>query len=156
MGRGTTFRILLPLMERAEPTREVSPTKQVRENWERTVLVVDDEEIVRKVAATALSRQGCRVVLASNGEEALQKLREDPGIALIVLDLTMPVMTGEQAIPLIKKIRSDIPILLSSGFNEAEVALRFATAGIAGVLQKPYKVAEITSKVADLLSTTRR
>ena len=150
-GLGSTFRVFLPLAARAcgkPPEPESAPTPECAD---QTVLVVDDEPIVRTMAAAALQRGGFRVRLATNGTEALDVLRTDPGIALVILDLTMPVMTGEQALPLIKAIAPDIPILLSSGYNEAELARRFAAAGIAGVLQKPYTLAAIKSKVAEAL-----
>jgi two-component system cell cycle sensor histidine kinase/response regulator CckA len=115
------------------------------------VLVVDDEAIVRKMATTALERGGFRVLVAASGKEALDVLHADAEISLVVLDLTMPIMTGEQALALIKAIRPEIPIILSSGFNEAEIARRFASAGIAGVLQKPYTFSAITFKVAQAL-----
>ena len=67
-----------------------------------------------------------RVIFAGNGSEALDTLRAQPDISLVVLDLTMPVMTGEQAIPLIKGIRPAVPIILSSGFSETEIARRFS------------------------------
>ncbi len=83
------------------------------------------------------------VLAATNGAEALDVLRADANISIAILDLTMPVMTGEQALPLIRAAYPEIPIILSSGFNEAEIS----RAGIAGVLQKPYTVSAVISKV---------
>jgi PAS domain S-box-containing protein len=150
-GIGTTFRILLPTCERAAVPPPTPPHKMnVRANG-RTVLVVDDEEVVRKTAAAALEREGFRVLLANNGAEAIAVLRTSPGIAVVILDLTMPVMTGEQTLPVIKELRPELPVILSSGFNEAEIYRRFASAGISGVLQKPYRLSAITHKVAQAL-----
>ena len=118
------------------------------------MLVVDDEEVVRSTASAALKSRGFQVLLANNGLEALDVLRTHSGLSLVILDLTMPVMTGEQALPLIKKIDPDVPILLSSGYSEAEISRRFASAGIAGVLQKPYTLSAIVSKVVHALKTT--
>jgi CheY-like chemotaxis protein len=115
------------------------------------VLVVDDEATVRKVAKLALERAGFRVVTADDGREALEVLSTMKEISLVVLDLTMPVMTGEQALPLIRDRHPDLPVVLSSGFNEAEIIRRFSDAGIAGVLQKPYRSSSIVSKVTQAL-----
>jgi two-component system cell cycle sensor histidine kinase/response regulator CckA len=65
----------------------------------------------------------------------------------------MPVMTGEEALPLIKSIRPDIPVIISSGFSEAEISLRFADSDIAGVLPKPYTVAGLISRVSEALES---
>jgi two-component system, cell cycle sensor histidine kinase and response regulator CckA len=85
----------------------------------------------------------------------VEVLEENTGISLAILDLTMPVMTGEQALPLIRAMRPDLPILISSGFSEAELSLRFAASGIAGVLQKPYSVSTIISRAAAAINDSR-
>jgi two-component system, cell cycle sensor histidine kinase and response regulator CckA len=108
-----------------------------------------------KRLALALGRGGFNVLAASNGAEAIDVLRADASISIVILDLTMPVMTGEQALPLIKAMRPELPIILSSGYNEAELSRRFASAGIAGVLQKPYTVSAITAKVTAALQATQ-
>jgi two-component system, cell cycle sensor histidine kinase and response regulator CckA len=153
-GLGTAFRVLFPAAEQSGvPQIQPESTPAVYATGQ-TVLVVDDEEIVRTVASAALESQGFRVVVAANGLDAVEILRSQPGISLVVLDLTMPVMTGEQALPLIKAIDPNMPIILSSGFNEAEISRRFAEASIAGVLQKPYSVAAIISIVTRTLEST--
>ena len=154
-GAGTTFKILLPRAARAglQARRQETPVEAdaaPAANTGKTVLVVDDEEMVRMAAARALERQGHRVLIAANGAEALEILRGDSGVGLVVLDLTMPVMTGGQAIPLIKGMCPALPIILSSGFAEAEVSRRYADVGIADFLQKPYTAATITSKVQQI------
>jgi CheY-like chemotaxis protein len=85
--------------------------------------------------------------------EALDVLSKRSEIALVILDLTMPVMTSEQAIPLMKDARPDLPIILTSGYNEAEISRRFTSSGIADVLQKPYTVDALISKVKQGLQT---
>jgi len=107
---------------------------------------------VRKAASNALEMQGFRVFHARNSEEALALLRSESAISLVILNLTMPVMTGERAIPLIQSIRPGVPIILSSGFGEIEILRRFAASGIANVLEKPYNITTILSKVTRLLS----
>jgi len=115
------------------------------------VLVVDDEEIVRKMSAAALESRGFRVLEAENGLEALDLLCLNPSIAIVILDLTMPVMTGEDTLPLIRQIAPHVPVILSSGFGQIEIQRRFAKSGIAGVLQKPYTVSGILDVVRSAL-----
>ncbi len=150
-GTGSTFRILLPASKTTLSLRRKSAPEMSSAASGQTVLVVDDELIVLRTASLSLERRGYRVLQAANGSEAIEVLRAHPEVELVILDLTMPVMTGEQAIPLIRQLRPATPILLSSGFSEAEVAKRFASSGIAGFLQKPYKVSTINAKVTDIL-----
>lgn len=90
-------------------------------------------------------------MVATNGAEALAILTANSEVALVILDLTMPVMTGEKAIPLIKLSRPNVPIILSSGYSEAELSRRFNSAGISAFLQKPYTASAILAKVTQIL-----
>jgi two-component system cell cycle sensor histidine kinase/response regulator CckA len=155
-GLGTSFRIFLPASARASSAEKEPDSEALLRSSGQTVLVVDDELTVRNTATMALERRGFRVLVASNGAEALDVLRSEPSISLVLLDLTMPVMTGEQAIPLIKAMKPGLPIILSSGFGETEISGRFASSGIADFLQKPYSIAGIVSKVMRVLQEANR
>ncbi len=151
-GLGTTFRILLPAFARAGAAGQAA-TPAAETGAGRTVLLVDDEEIVRSTATAALKSRSFQVIVAANGVEALAALDRHSGISLVILDLTMPVMAGEEALPLIKASYPDIPVILSSGFSEVELSRRFAASGIAGVLQKPYTVSGLIAKIRSALKT---
>jgi CheY-like chemotaxis protein len=146
-GQGSKFQVLLParaVPDTAEPARKVSKS--------RTVLVVDDEEIVRRTTRAVLERKGFQVILAENGEQAVRLFREQSAdIALILLDLTMPVMGGEEAARYLHTIRHDVPILVSSGYNESEVARRFAGRRVAGYVRKPYTAATLLQRISAAL-----
>jgi len=86
------------------------------------------------------------VLIAANGAEALEILRADAGVGLVVLDLTMPVMTGGQAIPLIKVMRPALPIILSSGFAEAEISRRYADCGSPTSCRNPTRPPQLHRK----------
>jgi two-component system cell cycle sensor histidine kinase/response regulator CckA len=144
---GTTFRVLIPASQRPILAQKEPIFAPIVQRTGTKILVVDDEEIVRNIATIALESAGFRALLATNGQEALEMLRDNAEISLVILDLTMPVMNGEQAIPLIKALRPDVPIILSSGFSEAELSHRFESSGISDFLQKPYRVPVILSKV---------
>jgi len=148
-GEGTNFKVYLPAM----PSRSFVSRGMDSNTNKGTVLVVDDEEIVRKVAKLSLESYGYRVLLANNGKEALEQFREmSESIDLIVLDLTMPLMGGEEAFRHLRAVRADIPIVLSSGYNESEATRRFGDGGIAGFVQKPYRSINLREKVDTVLA----
>jgi CheY-like chemotaxis protein len=92
------------------------------------------------------------VILAVNGKEAVDKFRDDAErISAVLLDLTMPVMSGEEAFHEIQNIRSNVPIVLSSGYTEQDVAKRFTGKGPAGFVQKPYAIMDLVKKFHTLL-----
>jgi len=143
-GRGSTFRLLFPGMDK-EAVRVEEPAGRV---WlgRGTVLVVDDESGVRNLARAVLENSGFTVLTAPDGGEALRVFRQHAGeVVAIVLDLTMPAMNGEEAATELQRIRAGVPIVLSSGYSEQEMAGRFAGKGLAGFLQKPYEPAELTA-----------
>jgi CheY-like chemotaxis protein len=121
-----------------------------------TILVVDDEEMVRGVAKAALEKYGYQVVLAEDGPQALEVFRRMGNeIALVLLDMTMPVMSGEQTFAEMCKLRPDLLAVASSGYSEAEAMARFGT-GISGFVQKPYSAAHLAAKIAEALGGRRR
>lgn len=149
-GHGTSFRILLPAAEAAiGQTPGVAGHSRVVAG---TVLLVDDEEIVRDLASDMLRRLGLEVIVAADGVEALELYVErGDALSLVVLDMTMPRMSGEEAFRRMKRLRGDIPILVTSGYNEQEAIERFAGQGLAGFIQKPYQFGAFGEAVRNAL-----
>ena len=117
-----------------------------------TILVVDDEETVLGFAARVLRRQGFTVLTANNGREGVASFRDHVGaIAAVLLDMKMPGMNGEEAFREIQRLRTDVKVLLSSGYAEAEVTNRLTGEGLAGVLEKPYTATALMRKVQEAL-----
>jgi CheY-like chemotaxis protein len=117
------------------------------------ILVVDDEQLVRRTAQAALERYGYTVLTADGGEEAIRRLRESPdGIALVLLDMTMPVMSGEETLRRLLEIRPGIRVIATSGYNEVEALRRFGQ-GIRGFIQKPYIPRKLAEKIRAVLGT---
>jgi len=138
-GEGTTFRVMLPAGSRSE----------VQPKPHEPILVVDDEEIVRTTARAMLLSRGYQVLLAEDGQKALEIFGERKGeIALVLLDMAMPLMSGEETLRLLKSLRPDLPVIVSSGYSEREAIRRFGGLGVAGFLQKPYTVNALLDKVA--------
>jgi len=149
-GKGTNFKLLLPAIR--EPADAISAPRTPPDlRGEGTILVVDDESTVRTIARATLERFGYTVLLAENGREALDIVARQLDIRAVLLDLTMPVMDGEETLRHVRELRPDLPVVLSSGFNEAESIGRFAHKGLAGFIQKPYTAASLAAKMKSAL-----
>ena len=152
-GWGTTFKILLPC---AEGPADVQAAEAVASDaWHGAglALVVDDEETVRVTTARMLEALGFTTQLADHGRTGVELFRAAPGeFALVVLDLTMPHMDGEEAFAKITELRPDMRVLLMSGFNEQEAIARFTGKGLAGFLQKPFNLPALREKLQQIFA----
>ncbi|HSV74048.1 MAG TPA: GAF domain-containing protein [Chthonomonadales bacterium] len=151
-GAGARFTVLLPATEGVAP-EAWSPERNVaRQSGEATVLLVDDEEPVRMVAHAMLTRLGHTVVQASTADEAVERLREAPhAIDCVLLDLAMPGKDGIAALREMRTLRPDVRVILSSGYNPLEAAHRAGETEVAGVIQKPYRLAELRDELVRVL-----
>jgi PAS domain S-box-containing protein len=151
IGKGTVFQVFFPAVADADTGSAVFTRKKEVEPVV-AILIVDDEEMVRKLAKTALERAGFEVRIAEDGKKAVDAFSAAPDtFALVLLDVTMPVMSGEEAFRLIRQIRPDVPVIVSSGYDEAEVKRRFER-GVSGFLQKPYSASKLVEKVKTLVA----
>lgn len=152
IGKGTTFRVLFPSSGSIAPKKHTK--EESRETWkaEGTILVVDDLEPVRSLAKSILESVGFTVFTAADGKEAVDIYREwSDQIQIVLLDITMPNMDGEQAHQEIRKIRSDARIVLCSGYSEQEATNRFHGESVAGFVQKPYRMAHLLQTIRHVL-----
>jgi nitrogen-specific signal transduction histidine kinase/CheY-like chemotaxis protein len=144
-GHGATFQVLLPMEHAGEETATGRPAQ-------RPILIVDDEEVVRQAASAMLRKTGYEVALAENGRQAVDLFRQRDGrFALVLLDLTMPLMGGPQTIRELKAIRPEVPVIISTGLTEKTAMQRFAGADIAGFIQKPYTLDTLVEKIRSVL-----
>jgi PAS domain S-box-containing protein len=147
-GVGTAFDVYLPSAG-GEVAPPPEPGRTVR--GKGTVLIVDDEELIRRTSASILEHAGFHVFCAENGHRALEVFRERPhAIDLVLLDLSMPNMNGEETLRCLRTIRPDVRVILSSGYGEPDAAAKFEEKGLAGFLQKPYSAATLAETVARL------
>jgi PAS domain S-box-containing protein len=146
-GKGSCFTVLFPAAARTGVERPAAgPGAAIRGSG--VVLVVDDEKLVREMMKKVLQRYGYTVLLAESGPAAIDLLRRDPGdIALVVLDLSMPRMSGEEALPELRKVRPEIKILVSSGYSESETMGQFRSHQVSGFIQKPFTGTGLAEKV---------
>ncbi len=145
-GRGTTVKLLFPAVTAPVSSSDPLMDFQVNDRFkEKRVLLVDDEETVRTVGKAMLKRLGCHVVTAEDGEKAVGIFQKTPDyFDCVILDLTMPRMDGEECYRSLRRIRPDIAVIISSGYNEQDLVDRFAGKGLAGFIQKPYKTAKLS------------
>ncbi len=150
-GEGSTFTVLLPALDHAAA---VAPPRRREDGWRGTgtILVVDDEFMVRTTATRILERAGFSVLTASGGAKAVNVFRErNHEIVAVLLDLKMPHMDGEETFAELHRINERVPIILSSGYGEQEVTERLFDEGIACFLQKPFQTSQLVEKVREAL-----
>jgi CheY-like chemotaxis protein len=144
-GQGTIFKVFLPV-QKHEFTEQESLPFTVSATWRGsgTLLLAEDEEQVRLILKSMLETIGFTVIEASNGTEALELYHRHSGaISLIITDLGMPEMNGYELFRELKKLNSDVPIIVSSGFGDAEVESRIPREQFAGFISKPYNFEQL-------------
>jgi CheY-like chemotaxis protein len=149
-GQGTTFELLFPSSHAFAPARvEVAAPERKQEiSPLGTALVVDDEPIVRNLFKSVLERSGFQAVVAEDGAQAIRIFAESPErFALILLDMVMPKMSGQDALPRLLEIRPDVPVIVTSGRVEEEVRRELQNFAIAGFIQKPCTVHAFIQKI---------
>lgn len=146
-GRGTTATLWLPVSsEAAETTAPEVPTSPIVEGH-RTILLIDDEPLVRQGTAAILSDAGYEVIEAESGAAALELVKRGFAFDALITDFAMPMMTGLDVAKEIRSLRMDVPVLLITGFAETP---RAEVAGLSR-LAKPFRQAELSAAVAALL-----
>ncbi len=147
-GHGSTFDVLFPAAGSCDSEIAARPTPPHAASQHGTILVIDDEEVVRRTAKAALERAGYTVIVAHDGAEGLRLFAALSGmVSAVLLDLTMPGVGGEKVLREIRAIAPESCVILSSGYNEVEVIRRFTGSGLAGFLQKPYAASALVEKV---------
>ncbi len=144
-GCGTTIKILFPASRIPAVEEDASVVAEAGiEGGGRLILMVDDEPTVRTVGAKMLESLGFRVITAGDGAEALELFagRCDE-IWCVLMDLTMPRMDGEEAFREMRRIKKDVRVILSSGYNEQEVSQKFVGKGLGGFIQKPFQLKDL-------------
>jgi CheY-like chemotaxis protein len=154
-GHGATFRVYLPASDQPEALK--TPEAVAPHGKNELVLVVDDEEPIRELAREILESYGYRVMLATDGADGVEKYRAGSGeISLVLLDMVMPRLGGQEAFLRMKEINPDVRTLLSTGYSQDGRAREILESGAIGFVQKPYRVAALLSAVRNALDTAMR
>ncbi|MDX8410061.1 MAG: response regulator [Mariprofundales bacterium] len=154
--RGSTFKILLPLDESAVVTEDAEDENSLK-TWQAsgTVLVIDDDETVREILAAMLEMLGFSVLSAEDGDVGIACYQKQPqAIDLVITDLTMPHMGGEEVFTELRRCNPAARVILCSGYDEADASLRFSGKGLAGFLHKPFKMEDLRRITHQALHTT--
>ena len=152
LGRGTTFKIYFPQVQSAleSPRVHIMPTEATGGN--ETVLLVEDEPVVRELAVATLREKGYTVVEAVNGEEGLRMARQHDGkIDLVLTDVVMPVMGGKEMADALRTSHPDTKVLFTSGYTEDAMGHHGVLRPGILFLQKPYMTATLARKVREVL-----
>ena len=149
-GLGATFSIFLPASRQKAFEPPDMPARLMKGN--ETVLVVDDEDMVLDVGTQILKTMGYKVLSAHSGKEAVKIFHEQhDNIDIVVLDMIMPEMSGEETFNELKKINPNIKVLLASGYSANEQAKNMLERGCNAFIQKPFSLKELSRKIRDIL-----
>jgi len=155
-GRGTTFKLLFPAasVKREHPVAAAAALVTHQWRGEGAVLVVDDEEPVRKLVCNMMEVMGFTVLSASDGQKCVEIFRaEGNRIRLVLLDMTMPHLDGEETFRELRRLQHDVKVILSSGYSQQSITSQFAGRGLAGFIQKPFRFEELAQAVRSALGT---
>jgi len=153
-GHGTTITVYVAA--HAAQSRKAPTILDQESLWhgEGTILVVDDEENVRSITKRMLQRLGFDVLLAADGQEAVEMVsKAAKDLAAVILDLTMPNMDGDSAYAEIRRMEPKLPVLIASGYDVKTVTNRFDRTHISSFIQKPFQIKDLSNHLRDALHT---
>lgn len=156
LGSGTTFQVLLPCADEAEQTQIIRRELSALPRGKGTILLAEDEETVRKLVVRVLTRQGYRVLPATNGEEALgiaqERRQQNRPIDVLLTDMVMPLMGGKELAAHMRTMFPETSVLFMSGYSN-ESKLRNLLGPKTAFIAKPFSVESILQKIRDSLET---
>jgi two-component system cell cycle sensor histidine kinase/response regulator CckA len=155
--RGTIMRIVLPAAPPSAPPRlELVSAPEAHEGAE-TILLVEDEPLVRDAAKRSLERLGFRVLVAEDGVAAVETFRRQHGeIAAVVLDMVMPRMGGRSTYRALREVDPDVAVVLTTGYALNEEAQGILDLGVRVLVEKPYDADELSAAIAKAIGRSRR
>jgi len=154
LGKGAIFKILIPV----DNTAVISSTAFDNDIVHGTgcILIIDDEAIIRNIAHAQLTHMGYDVLLAGDGEEGIELFKKEISrISLVIIDLVMPKISGQETLRRILEIAPGTKIILSSGFNYYEKNNQFSELGAAGFIQKPFQISRLSRIVYDIINGSK-
>jgi two-component system cell cycle sensor histidine kinase/response regulator CckA len=158
LGQGTTFELRFPMMVESCPANTDLPNGMSQSeplDQALTILLVDDEPFNRTLGKAILERDGYRVVLAEDGQQAVDLFRQDPALLnLVLLDLTMPGLSGGETLQLIRQLDPQIPVLILSGHSSESLTTELL-AQVQGFVQKPYRPSDLLAAIRSAITHSR-
>jgi PAS domain S-box-containing protein len=152
VGRGTTFTLYFPRVLEASPEGQKEPAREAAEGGRETILLVEDEEAVRRLSRTVLEKNGYTVIEAGSGEEALAAISTRLcGVRLLLSDVVMPQMSGPELGRRVREICPDVRILYMSGYAQSSVVHHGILDPEVDLIQKPFMASGLLRRVREVL-----
>ncbi len=152
-GRGTIFRVMLPVTENPDEVYLAGRSSPVEISGRGTVLLIDDEDAVRALGARLLQRLGYKVITAADGSQGVERFRAHRHeIVAVLLDMTLPRMSGEETLRSLQNVAPDVRVLLSGGSKAVDLPAGLAGQGRVGLVRKPYQMAALGRKLQEILT----
>jgi two-component system, cell cycle sensor histidine kinase and response regulator CckA len=156
-GQGATFTVMLPTAEEQAPAPAPRPVQVFSGSGgslHGSVLLVEDEESIRVAVARLLRRSGFSVIEAAGGGAALDFFRAQSNIRVVLLDLTLPGMSGREVLQELRRIQPDIKVILTTAYSEEAAMAAVEGQPVWHFLRKPYRIAEVLPMLREALSVT--
>jgi PAS domain S-box-containing protein len=154
LGKGTTFKVYLPQIEEEVDAREELPAQVIMKRGSETVLLVEDEDMVRKLAGELLEESGYRVLSAGGGEEAISlATRHKARIDLLITDVVMPKISGKEVAEQLKTIHPETKVLFMSGYTDEAIVHHGIVDSTIAFIQKPFSEHALAHKVREVLDS---
>ena len=154
VAKGTTVSIFLPALETPQNPTTERPTAPDVATGSGTILLVDDEPVVLEVGCTILEKIGYDVVTSTTGNDAMRKLQSNAAeYCLVLLDIKLPDMNGADVLEYIKRHHAGLKVIICSGFARDHADRNFSALGADDFIQKPFTIAELSSKIETVLSS---
>ena len=151
IGQGTMFKIYLPRVDQVLAPEEIHEEKKDYKG-KGLILIVDDEEMIRKTVKTILERSGYEVILAEDGEKGVELFKKyNRNIKIVLLDMVMPKMSGEEAFLQMKEINPELKVLIVSGFKQDDRVDKIMNLGVKGFIQKPFTLEELAAPIDKII-----
>lgn len=158
IGRGTAFQLYFPAATPEIPRAEnAEPEGLFQQNASGTILLIEDEEMLVELLSGFLTAKGYTVLTAPDGEEGVALFaRHRAEIAMVITDLGLPKLEGEEVVKRIKAIDPTIPVAIASGFVEPGTKLALRSSGVAVIMQKPYLLPEVLRSIQNVITKEPR
>ncbi|HOT45848.1 MAG TPA: response regulator [Spirochaetota bacterium] len=152
-GSGSTFTVYIPALAEAAAGAGRGTTPEAIERGTGRILVIDDEAAILRIARGMLEQCGYEVITATNGKDGVMAYDEEAdGISAVILDLSMPGISGNEVLRQLREINPSVKVLIASGLAEDEEIRRITSGGSVGFIQKPYTAVELSSMLKKLLA----
>lgn len=151
-GKGSTFTVYIPAAEGAEESAVGGPKRPAIVEGTGTILVIDDEQAILRIASGMLQRCGYRVITADCGDDGVEQYRENAGeISAVLLDYSLPGGSGLEIFKRLREIDPGVRVLLTSGLMEEDIMKKALSLGIGSFIQKPYTVQELSVRINEVI-----